>query len=72
MKTIKLFDGTEVPVQIDVTQRVFQMLTYNGEYVLCNLEDAKQLIKNGIAESAKHIWNNEFKRIGKSEILQMG
>lgn len=72
MKTIKLFDGTEVPAHIDITQRVFQLFTYDGEYVLCNLEHAKQLIKNGLAESAKHVWNNEFKRIGKSEILQMG
>lgn len=71
MIDIKLFDGTVVPATINTTERIFQITTYDGEIVLCNLLTAHRLITNQLCKGIKHYWNYKFTTIGKGEVLTM-
>ena len=70
MKTFK--DGTEIPIRISILERVFQLKDYDDNYILCNLETAYRLVKEGDIESAKHNWSGKLTVIGKKNILLMG
>jgi hypothetical protein len=71
MSDIKLFDGTIVPATINTKERIFQVVTYDGETILCNLLTAHRLITNQLCKGIKHYWNHKFTTIGKSEVLSM-
>lgn len=70
-KTKKLFDGTVIPGTINTDERIFQIETYSGDNVLCNLVTAKMIIKNGNCKRIKHYWDNKFTTIGKSEVKEI-
>lgn len=69
MQTIKLYSGKEIPATIDTTQRIFQISTFDGQTILCNIQTAKEMIYQGEAKTIKHYWNNKFTTIGKKEVL---
>lgn len=71
METIKLFNGRQIPSVINTTQRIFQIVTFDGDYVLCNLVTAKELIVNDECKTIKHYWNHKFTTIGKKEVKEM-
>lgn len=71
MTTMKLFDKTEIPDTISITERIFQIETSNGETVLCNLLTAKLLINTDNCKRIKHYWNYKFSTIGKLEVKEM-
>lgn len=71
METNKLFDGTHIPVMISTNERIFQVITYNGETVLCNLVTAQKLIDADLCKGIKHYWNYKFSSIGKDEVKNM-
>ena len=49
--------------------RIFQVFTYDGDVILCNLYDAYELLPN--CKTLKHYWNHKFERFGKLELKQM-
>lgn len=67
----KLYNGRLVPTMIDTTQRIFQLVTYDGDIFLCNVETAQEVIKAGECANVRHLWNNNFNSIGKNEVLQI-
>ena len=71
METKKLFDGTRIPVMISTNERIFQIETYNGETILCNLVTAQKLISADLCKRIKHYWNHKFTVIGKDEVKAM-
>jgi hypothetical protein len=71
MDMIKLFDGTKIPSTINTTERIFQIHTYDGETILCNLVTAQKLIAAVLCKGIKHYWNHKFTTISKLEVKQM-
>lgn len=71
METRKLFDGTNIPVMINTNERIFQIETYDGETILCNVTTAHKLINADLCKRIKHYWNDKFERIGKDEVISM-
>lgn len=71
METKKLFDGTHIPVMISTNERIFQIETFDGETILCNLVTAQKLIQNQLCKRIKHYWNYKFSAIGKDEVKAM-
>lgn len=71
MDTNKLFDGTNIPVMISTSERIFQIETFDGETILCNLVTAQKLIHSDMCKRIKHYWNYKFTTIGKSEVKEM-
>lgn len=67
----KLYNGRLVPTMIDTTQRIFEVTTYDGDIFLCNIKTAKEVIQAGECKGIRHYWNNNFKTIGKNEVLQI-
>lgn len=67
----KLYNGRLVPTIIDTTQRIFEVITYDGDIFLCNVETAQEVIKEGECMKVRHLWNNNFKSIGKNEVLEI-
>lgn len=67
----KLFDGTLIPVMISTSERVFQIETFDGETVLCNLVTAQKLINSDLCKRIKHYWNHKFQVISKLEVKEM-
>lgn len=70
-KTKKLFDGTIIPATINTDERIFQIETYDGQCVLCNLQTAQTLIKTDNCKRIKHYWNAKFTTISKLEVKEM-
>lgn len=72
MNTVKkLYSGTIIPSYISTNERIFQIETFNGETVLCNLEAAQTLIAKDECKRIKHYWNYKFQAIGKKEVKEM-
>lgn len=71
MSTIKLFDKTEIPSTISISERIFQIQTYTGETVLANLAIAQMLINTSNCKRIKHYWNYKFTGISKLEVKEM-
>jgi hypothetical protein len=71
MDTIKLFNGRIIPAQIITTERIFQVETFDGDYILCNLDTAQLLISGDECKRIKHYWNYKFTTIGKKEVRDM-
>ena len=44
----KLYDGTQVPTTIQIDERIFKVITFDGETVLCNITTAKKLLRKSI------------------------
>lgn len=68
---MKLFDGTEIPNIIDITKRIFEVKTYDGDIVLCNVETTQKLIKLGLAWGIRYYDDGGFHIISKKEILEI-
>jgi hypothetical protein len=69
--TKKLFDNTIIPSIISINERIFQIETYDGETVLCNLGTAQMLINKDLCKRIKHYWNYKFQNISKLEVKEM-
>lgn len=63
--------NTKIPSAISTLHRIFQVETFNGEIVLCNIVIAQELIKEQECKRIKHYWNYKFTTIGKKEVLEM-
>lgn len=68
---IKLFNGKEIPSAVSTLHRIFQVETYDGDIVLCNIVHAQDFIKDQECKRIKHYWNHKFQTIGKKEVLEM-
>ena len=60
-----------IPTTINTDERIFKVLTYDNDYILCNLSTAKELLKNDMIYKLWHLWDYEFKRFGKIDLKQM-
>lgn len=60
-----------IPTTINTDERIFKVLTYDNDYILCNLSTAKELLKNDMIQKLWHLWNYEFKPYGKDKLKQM-
>jgi hypothetical protein len=67
----KLFDGTYIPAMVKTSERIFQIETYDGETVLCNLGTAQKLINKDLCKRIKHYWNHKLTNISKLEVKEM-
>lgn len=56
---------------IKTDERIFKVLTFDDDYILCNLDKAQELINKGDIKKAWHIWNFEFETISKLHIKNM-
>jgi hypothetical protein len=68
---IKLLSNKVIPTMLSTKERIFQVETYDGEFVLCNVDVAQELIKEQLCKRIKHYWNHKFSTIGKREVLDM-
>jgi hypothetical protein len=68
---IKLLSNKIIPSMISIKERIFQIETYDGDIVLCNVGTAQELIKEDLCKRIKHYWNHKFSTIGKREVLDM-
>lgn len=57
------------PLTIRTDERIFQILTYDGDVILCNLVDAYNLLPD--AKTVKHYWNNKFESFAKADLKKM-
>lgn len=71
INTKRLFDNTLIPSMVSINERIFQIETYDGETILCNIGTAKMLINKDLCKRIKHYWNNKFTTIGKLEVKEM-
>lgn len=58
------------PKSIKTTERIFKIISFDGELILCNLHH----IKINDLEQIKdlwHLWGGEFKRFGKIDLKEM-
>lgn len=62
---------TMIPTTISTDERIFKILTYDNDYILCNVSTAKELLKNDMIQKLWHLWNYEFKVYGKDKLKQM-
>ena len=67
----KLYNGKEIPTEINTEERIFKIETFDNETVLCNVKTAKELLQDGQIKTLWHLWNYEFKRFGKLDLKQM-
>lgn len=56
---------------IKTDERIFKILTFDNDFILCNVDKAKQLLKDGQIKDLWHLWNFEFKRFGKLDLKNM-
>jgi hypothetical protein len=55
---------------IKTDERIFKIITFDDELILCNLQD----INLSDLENIKHLWhfwNGDFKRFGKIDLKEM-
>jgi hypothetical protein len=71
MNALALYNGTAIPSIIKITERIFQIETYDNETILCNIGTAKILIETQQCKKIKHYWNYKFTSIGKKEVKEM-
>ena len=57
------------PLTIKTDERIFQILTYDGDVILCNLVDAYNLLPD--AKAVKYYWNNKFESFAKADLKKM-
>ncbi len=69
MKTT--YSGIEIPQTINTNERIFKIITFDGETILCNVETAKKLLENQEIKHLFHFWNGEFKKFGKKDLKEM-
>ena len=67
----KLYSGTEVPTTINTEERIFKVITFNNDVVLCNVKTAKELLEKQEIKSLQHYWNNRFQMFSKLDLKQM-
>lgn len=60
-----------IPKIINTDERIFKVLTYDNDYILCNVATAKELLENAMIKKIWHLWNYEFKVFGKDKLKQM-
>lgn len=61
---------------IETSERIFRVVTFEGETKLCNLEHLNifhgTLMFGGDAiKGIEHYWNHDFKTIGKKDVMEM-
>ena len=61
----------KIPKTIKTDVRIFKVLTYDNDYILCNLSTAKELLKNDMIKKLWHLWNYDFKVFSKIDLKQM-
>lgn len=61
----------QIPKIINTEERIFKVLTYDNDYMLCNLSTAKELLDNAMIKKLWHLWNYDFKVYSKNELKQM-
>lgn len=72
MKRKTLLKGTTVDTRINTTERIFEVLTYENEYVLVNLVDAYLLVSRQEAKGVKQYYiNGGFRPIAKDRIIEL-
>ena len=59
------------PTTINTNERIFKIVTFDGDTFLCNLKDAQRELKEGNIKDLFPLWNYEFKRFGKIELKNM-
>ncbi len=62
---------TTIPQTINTNERIFKIITFDGETILCNVETAKKLLENQEIKHLFHFWNGEFKKFGKKDLKEM-
>lgn len=64
-----LKSGIEVSDTVDITRKVFHIITQDGEVVLCNIEDARNLIKENECFYASHFVGAYLVNISEKDII---
>jgi hypothetical protein len=60
-----------VPTTISTSERIFKVETFDDEKLLCNVDTAKKLLKEGLIKNLWHLWDFKWKRFGKIDLKQM-
>ena len=64
-----LYSG--IPETINTNERIFKIVTFDNETVLCNTSTAKMLLANDLIKSLYHLWNFKFERFSKADLKTM-
>lgn len=56
---------------IKTDERIFKILTFDDDYVLCNLDRAQELLAKGNVKKAWHLWDFKFEVVSKIHIKNM-
>ena len=63
-----LYDGTKVETTIKTDEKVFKILTFDSDWVLCNIKDAQMLLSKGLIKEVYLLWDFVFKRYSKIDL----
>jgi hypothetical protein len=55
---------------IKTDERIFKIITFDDELILCNLQDINLSDLENI-KHLSHFWNGDFKRFGKIDLKEM-
>lgn len=63
-------------MEIETTERIFQVFNYDDEVILCNLNHLHMMYGQlhcfgKPVKRIKHYWNYNFETIGKDEIVEI-
>tara|TARA_R110000851_G_scaffold213766_2_gene366369 strand:+ start:550 stop:756 length:207 start_codon:yes stop_codon:yes gene_type:complete len=58
------------PKTIQTDSRIFQIITFEGETILCNLKHLKLKDLKEI-KTLRHLWNGKFESFGKIDLKEM-
>lgn len=59
------------PNTIKTDERIFKILTFDNDYLLCNLDRAQELLNQGNIKKLWHLWNFKFEVFPKIHLKNM-
>lgn len=68
---MKLYSGLSVPNTINVNERIFKIVTFDNETILCNTKVAQELLNASEIKALYHLWNFDFKKFGKKDLKEI-
>lgn len=68
---MKTYSGIEIPDTIRTDERIFKILTFDGDTFLVNKDTAQMLLSKDEIKSLWHLWNFKWERYSKLHLKNM-
>lgn len=69
MLFVQSYNGIKIPTTINTNERIFKIVTFDDEIILCNTSTAKLLINN--TRTLDHFWGGQFRPFPKKDLKEM-